>query len=129
MAMKKTQENKKQKPFLKNLNNEEKVMAGVIAILLISVIILAYPYLKNLKLNSGEKIYSVDITKIQDEGCKECFNLNLISDILSQAGNVKIGKEKTLNYSSPEAKKLIDKHGIKKIPAMIVSSRDISKLE
>lgn len=126
MVKNKVQEGKKQKPFLRNLNNEEKVMAGVIIVLLISAIVLAFPYLKNIKLGSSVKAYSVDVTRI--EGCDECFSLDLISSTLSQTANVKISKEKSLNYNSSEAKKLIEKYNIKKIPALIISSRDISKI-
>lgn len=128
MAKNKIQEGKKQKPFLRNLNNEEKIMAGVIIVLLISAIVLAFPYLKNIKLSSNGKAYSVDVTRI--EGCDECFSLDLISStfLANQNRNVKVSKEKSLNYSSPEAKKLIDKYNIKKIPALIISSRDIGKI-
>ena|SRR3989338_509168 len=89
----------------KRLDNEEKAMAGVILVLLISLAFLVYPYVKNFK--NKDKIYSLKIIKI--EGCDNCFDLSSIYSTIGQISNANIKEEKTLDYRSDEAKKLMDK--------------------
>ncbi len=62
----------------------------------------------------------IEITKISLSNCDDCFNISsIISNIKQQ--NVKIKNEKTLDFSLQEAKNLIERYGIKKLPAIIVT--------
>lgn len=121
---KKRQEVKSSPHAVKGLDNEEKAMIAVILVLLISIGFLGYPYFKNL--SNKEKIYSLKIIKI--EGCDNCFDLSSISGMIGQISNANIKEEKTLDYRSDEAKKLMDKYGIRRIPALIAVSNKISEL-
>ena len=58
---------------------------------------------------------------IKDSGCKVCMDLNLMVQNLKQNG-VSIDKEKTLDSSGSEAKGLIGKHNITKVPVLLLSS-------
>lgn len=63
---------------------------------------------------------------IQDSSCKECFKLEPLIQNLRQAG-VAI-TSKVLSYDSSDAKNLIAKYSIKKIPAIILS-KDAAEYE
>ena len=62
----------------------------------------------------------VTLTHIVDESCPKCADLTQIIGFFTQQG-VKFSSEKTIDYASPEAKDLIAKFGVQKIPAMIIS--------
>ncbi len=62
----------------------------------------------------------VDVAKILDLSCKDCFDVEPIMQSVRNSG-VKIGKEEALDFSSPRAKELIAKYGIEKIPTIIVT--------
>lgn len=111
---------------MKNITNNENVLFGIIISLvgLLAIIILFPSVLNPIKANSG--IYSVEIIKIS--GCNECFNLDIISANLDKINNIKIKSNKTLDYNSDEAKKLIDKYSITKVPALLIISRNIDKI-
>ncbi len=63
----------------------------------------------------------VSLTHIIDEECPECANLTQVISFFRQQ-NVKFSSEKTIDYTSPEAKELITKFGVQKIPALIISN-------
>ncbi len=62
----------------------------------------------------------VQLIRIVDSSCEECFSTDNVVDLFKQGG-VKIGEDKTLEYTSSEADVLIKKYNIQKIPAIIVS--------
>lgn len=69
----------------------------------------------------------ISITTIQDSSCKDCFDLtNTLSSI--KALNVKVLDEKTLDFSSQEAKELISNYDIEKVPTLVVTGQ-IEKFE
>lgn len=57
---------------------------------------------------------------IKDNSCQKCFDIGAISQQLKNYG-VKFSEEKTLDYSSADAKQLISAYGIAKIPAILIS--------
>ncbi len=57
---------------------------------------------------------------IKDDACKACRDLSLMVQSLRQNG-VFIGKEKALDSSGTEAKGLIGKYNLTKVPALLVS--------
>ena len=64
----------------------------------------------------------ISLTIIKDSSCKDCFDLtNTISSI--KALNVKILDEKDLESSSSEAKSIISKYQIQKLPTVIISGQ------
>ncbi|MFZ3077863.1 MAG: hypothetical protein WA139_05375 [Candidatus Aenigmatarchaeota archaeon] len=62
---------------------------------------------------------NLQITKILAQGCTDCFDVAQVENAVGQL-NVKTS-EKTLDYASAEAKELISKYGIKKIPTLIIT--------
>lgn len=61
----------------------------------------------------------IQLTIIDNPQCSDCFDLNeIISDIKNN--NVDITDEETLDFKSKEAKDLIEKFDIKKIPTVLV---------
>jgi len=114
---------------IKKILNNEKTLTIVIAVLVVLfAILLSFPNIttpiKNIM--NKEKVYSVDVIKIN--GCDDCFDLNGISSSLNKIGNIIIKNEKELTYNSVEGKKLIEKYNIKKVPALIVLSKNLGKI-
>ena len=111
---------------IKNTLNNENVLFGIIfsLVVILAVLILFPNLLGSIKTSSG--LYSVDVIRIT--GCSECFNLDIISAGLDKLNTIKIEENKTLDYNSAEAKKLIDKYSINRVPALLILSRNIDKI-
>ncbi len=62
----------------------------------------------------------VSITHVVDESCPQCADLTQVISFFKQQ-SVKFSGEKTIDYTSSEAKGLISKFGIQKVPALIIS--------
>ena len=109
---------KMEEKIKKFFNNEQNLIYIIIALIAILVIILLFP--DSVKIfSSGEKVYSLDIIKIESND--DLFDLNSVVLSVEQNTNIKIRSEKEISYNSDEeAKKLIEKYKIQKIPALIV---------
>ena len=68
---------------------------------------------------------NLEITVIKDKNCKDCFDLTPAIELIKNA-NTKIIKEEVKDIK--EAKELIKKYGIKKIPTIILSG-EINRTE
>jgi len=77
---------------------------------------------------TGDKPYSVEVIEIMGD-CEDCFEVSALADALILENNLKIKSRETLNYDSPEAEKLINKYNLKTIPALVVLSKNIEKIE
>ncbi len=75
----------------------------------------------------GEAVGLVTITSLIDSSCTQCIDMGGIVDAFREAGAT-ISEEKTLEYDSPEAGELVEKFGIQRIPALIIS-RDITEYD
>ncbi len=62
----------------------------------------------------------VTLTHILDESCPKCADLTQVINFFKQKG-AKFSSEKTIDYTSQEAKDLIAKFGVQKVPALIIS--------
>jgi len=62
---------------------------------------------------------NLQMTKILAQSCADCFDVAQVENAIGQL-NVKTS-EKTLDFASAEAKQLISKYGIKKIPTMLIT--------
>ncbi len=58
---------------------------------------------------------------IKDASCKVCTDFNLAVNNLKQSG-ISFGKEKVLDFSESEAKELISRFAIKKLPVLLLSN-------
>ncbi|MBI4010201.1 MAG: hypothetical protein HY361_03365 [Candidatus Aenigmarchaeota archaeon] len=68
----------------------------------------------------GRIIGRVSITNLVDSSCDKCVSLGGIVNAFKQSG-VKIVEEKTVEYKSGEGKQLVNKFGVREIPALIIS--------
>lgn len=62
----------------------------------------------------------VSITYVTDAGCPLCFDITQFGSQLKQAG-ISVVSEQNIDLATAEAKTMIDKYKIKKIPAMIMT--------
>lgn len=63
---------------------------------------------------------NISLLELGVPDCPDCYSIGNVVDSLKSA-NVNVIGAKTINYTSPEAKELIQKYGIKKVPALIIS--------
>lgn len=113
-------------------SNVQKIIIGLVLIFLaIAVYDIYLVYNSNAIVN--EKIAvsaeaarpaNLQITKILARNCAECFDVTQVENAIGQL-NVKTS-EKTIDYASAEAKQLISKYNIKKIPTMLITG-DVAK--
>ena len=64
---------------------------------------------------------NLDLVSISDSSCIECTTVRSLSSLIENNNNTKIKSMRTLDFSSQEAKSLIQQYGIQKIPAVIVT--------
>lgn len=76
------------------------------------------PYYDN---NLNKIVGKVSIINIIDSSCSECTKLDTFSNVLKKVG-VFIKDEKSVEYNSQEGKELIQKFGIKHVPAVLISN-------
>ncbi len=62
---------------------------------------------------------NLQVTKILAQSCPDCFDVSQVGRAIEQM-NVNVS-EKTIDYSGSEAKQLISKYNIKKIPTMLIT--------
>lgn len=62
----------------------------------------------------------VSVTYLQDNSCKECYNVSINRLILRQLG-LTLDQEKTVDIYSPQAQGLITKYKITKIPTIVLT--------
>ena len=62
---------------------------------------------------------NLDLTIITDSNCKDCFSINTILGQIEKE-NTKIVSNKTIDINSDEAKQLITKFSIKKLPTFLM---------
>lgn len=68
----------------------------------------------------GRILGRVSITNLVDSSCDKCVSLAGIVNAFKQAG-VEVVEEKNVEYKSEEGKQLVNKFGVKEIPALIIS--------
>ena len=68
----------------------------------------------------SEVVGLVSLVNIVDSSCSKCADLSQVTTFLKESGVV-FSDEKSLEYTTTEAQGLIDKFGIEKIPAVVLS--------
>lgn len=102
-----------------------------VAISVINILILQGRAEKVMEANEVAKGFLIPaelkVTKIIVADCEECFDIeNVLESIKKQ--NVDVTEERTLYLNENEAKNLVNKYSIKKIPTLIISG-EINKTE
>ena len=77
---------------------------------------IAPPYYNILE---GRILGRVSISHLVDSSCTKCISLAGISNAFKKSG-VKVVQERNVEHKSEEGKQLVEKFGVKKIPAMII---------
>ncbi len=103
----------------------------VIAIVVLAGIVLAFFLIANfapkeLLKNVFEKKIKVEIISINAD-CPDCFSLQPLEASFEKE-NTQVSR-KTLDYESEDAKKIMEKYGIKTVPALVALSKNIDKIE
>lgn len=63
--------------------------------------------------------YELTITTIAAPNCPDCVDISQLASVIKQTPNVKVTEEKTVQLE--DAQELIEKHGIDRLPAVIVT--------
>ncbi len=86
------------------------------------VLRLVYPPFINLTTSKLRGL--VDIIYLTDKSCKECYDVNLHNQIITnpQSFAINLDKEETVDISDAKGKELIDKYNITQVPTTILSS-------
>jgi len=100
------------------------LIIGLTLILLVNVGIL---FLTQNKINNAQKILeealkpaNIKLTIIKASNCKECFNIESIISLIKE-NKVKLIKEEEYTVNDRDAKELIAKYGITRVPTLIVT--------
>lgn len=62
----------------------------------------------------------IELTVLSAPACAECFDINAMVTPLKNNQKIKIGNEKSIEYTSDEGAALIQKYGITRVPTLIV---------
>lgn len=102
----------------------------LIAIVLISsIVVLFFIYVNFIPKPLFKNNISVEIIEITGD-CNECFEIISLTDSLINANeNLNIKSRIELDYNTEEAKELIDKYKISKVPALIIKSKKLDKIK
>ena len=108
-----------------NLENIFLGLAVLLFIILIINVFMTYQLNQNFKKNGEdlkEKLRpaNIDLVVIKNSGCADCFDVSPLVEYIKTA-KVTVTSEKTLEFNSQEAKQLIEKYNIDKIPTVIVT--------
>ena len=71
-------------------------------------------------ITSNKIVGLTDLILIDDKNCSDCYDVNLNKAVLKNLG-IAINTEKTYDVSSPQAKQLISKYSIQKVPMFLIS--------
>ena len=97
------------------------------AFVLLAVLLLAsgiYTSWQLYKTTSQKKVQElppeIDLYTIVPTNCDDCFNIKLAEQFVQQKTNAKIVTQKTFKTDTDEAKELITKYKLKRLPALII---------
>ena len=120
------EKDKRGEKWIKRINNEKVLITTVLVLVIIIAIAGIFPNAIPKFNKNTPTVYSVDIIKIGN--CENCFDINLAAQSVKKIASINLKSEKELNYTSSEAEKLMQKYNIKRIPSLIILSRDIKKI-
>ncbi len=98
----------------------------LLAIIIVSVIAISFFVYVNF---IPKLLFKTSVDIIEITGCNQCFDVKSLSDGIIKANeNIKV-ERKSIDYNSDEAKSLIEKYEIKRIPASIITSKNLDKID
>ena len=63
----------------------------------------------------------VDVTYLTDASCAECYNATLVADVLTSNFGIVLGKQTSIDVSTPAGKKLVEKYHLTLAPTALFS--------
>ena len=107
------------------------IAAAVLAVILIINIFLTFNITQNLKSNleaakEAARPAKIQLTLIKNSKCNTCFDASAVVNYI-KSQKVELLSEKTFEFNSNEAKGLISKYKIEKIPSVLVTG-ELGKL-
>lgn len=111
----------------KKIKEKDYLIAGSI---LIGIVFLFFIYVNFIpkSLSNQENQISVEIIEITAENCKDCFDIQGLTDSIINENNLKVKSKESLDYDSEKGKELIEKYGLDSVPALIIDSKEISSI-
>lgn len=104
------------------------VFAIIIAVLLLSGMYTSWQLYKTMSQKHLQTLPpEVDLYNILPADCKDCFSIIAVEQFITQSSNAKIITKKTITADSEEAKQLINKYKLKRLPAVILKG-EINRL-
>src|SRR3989338_2440306 len=107
------------------------IAAAVLGVILIINIFLTFGISKNIKNNieaaeESARPAKIQLTLIKNSKCSDCFDASVIVDYI-KSQKIELLNEKTTEFNSNEAKELVSKYKIEKIPSILVTG-ELEKL-
>jgi len=112
--------------------HKARLIEGVlVAIILLSLLNLFFVYTLTSSLEPKQadvpKPAELKMVKISSSACDGCFDIELVVSAINKSG-ISFASEKSLDSSSSEAKALISKYSISKLPAIVITG-DVGKAD
>ncbi|MBI2655825.1 hypothetical protein HYX06_05395 [Candidatus Woesearchaeota archaeon] len=107
------------------------IVAAVLGVILIINIFLAFGINQNLKKNieaakEAARPAKIQLTLIKNSKCADCFDASVLVDYV-KSQKIELLNEKAIEFNSNEAKELISKYKIEKIPSILITG-ELEKL-
>ncbi len=96
-------------------------------VVIIGVLVLGYFVYANFIPKNFDNTLKIDVVEISVD-CADCFDFSGFNKSLQEKG-IKIDDYDVYAYNSSKGKKAIKKYGIKKLPALIVVSKDVGSMD
>jgi hypothetical protein len=109
---------RKRKEKISRINLKNIVLIALFAIFSVQVIVTASTIYS---IRESTRPALLSMVRIVDANCLTCTTVGSLSDPIKNNSDVKLGDVKTLEFSSLDAKALIMKYNITRVPALIVS--------
>lgn len=114
--------------------SKKTLIAGIIILIIIAILLGIYfkggfdKYLGKNETETPEPAKPVpkfELTAIETSKCPECMNVTMAIEIIKGAPTLNVTSDKILSFDSKEAKSLIEKYGIERLPAFILKGKDL----
>ena len=125
MIMVKGRKSKKSKSKINVQHDKIYLLLGVLVILFVLYNIFQIASFSSLfdeKMDEAKEAASpaeLELVLLTDSACSDCFDIQAVVDSI-KGSHVNITSEKELNFNSAEARDLIQKYGIDKVPTVLL---------
>jgi len=109
-----------------NRNREKKKQSRIDLVVLVAlVVVLSIEVLvtfgANFSLYDSIRPAKINFFLITDSTCKDCAGMDAIASAIESSNHTQLVQKKTIDFSSSEARQLVDKYSIKSVPAIVIT--------